>query len=492
MRHFKQLYITLALFCGFAGTTGTASAWSDTEEDGTQQHPYVISSLTDWSTFVTFLKNNSYGDGRYFSLGADIDGVTGIARFYGTLYGNGHKLTLGKADRFIAQTVGAHIHDLHLTGNLDGDYLFSYLMGTTLSGCYFECGSSNPNGQPLRLVTQPNVGAAATVENCIFALNGSAPGFVRSGTAITDPTPAYTLTLTGATTQRTDGTPILGGTATVYDDGFRLDGTDYYTSGATVTLIDNAPTGYHATYTGTVTPDADNQFTMPGHDFALTVNVNAPNTYTVHFNANGGTSEMADQAFTYDVSQALTANAYIAPTGYTFAEWNTIVVPNNDNPGTPYTDGQSVSNLTAINGDVVTLYAQWTPITYTVRMYRNHDSNDETYTDQTFTYNVEQTLTANDFTPPSGDYTFAGWNTASDGTGTPYTNPQEVSNLAATQRAIVTLHAHWTQTVHLPAIAPPAPGMVEANAGNEVPSTIAMRTVRRKSLTPSFPPKATT
>ena len=45
------------------------------------------------------------------------------------------------------------------------------------------------------------------------------------------------------------------------------------------------------------------------------------NSYTVHFNANGGTGEMADEAMTYDEAKALTKNTF-TKTGYTFAGWS--------------------------------------------------------------------------------------------------------------------------------------------------------------------------
>ena len=40
-------------------------------------------------------------------------------------------------------------------------------------------------------------------------------------------------------------------------------------------------------------------------------------------------------------------------------------------------------------------------------------------------------------------YSFAGWNTAADGTGTAYADGAEVSNLTAEDRATVTLYAQW-------------------------------------------------
>ncbi|MBP5647319.1 MAG: InlB B-repeat-containing protein, partial [Bacteroidaceae bacterium] len=82
-------------------------------------------------------------------------------------------------------------------------------------------------------------------------------------------------------------------------------------------------------------------------------------TYSVRFNKNNdaATGTMSNQAFTYSTAQALAANAFTR-TGYTFAGWNTAA----NCSGTSYTDGQSVSNLTATNGGTVDLYAQWTQV----------------------------------------------------------------------------------------------------------------------------------
>ena len=88
------------------------------------------------------------------------------------------------------------------------------------------------------------------------------------------------------------------------------------------------------------------------------------NTYTVKFNGNGATSgEMTDQTFTYDEAKNLTKNAF-AKTGYTFTGWE------DDNDNT-YKDKQEVVNLTAVQGGVVTLTAQWTadPIAVDISQY---------------------------------------------------------------------------------------------------------------------------
>ena len=78
------------------------------------------------------------------------------------------------------------------------------------------------------------------------------------------------------------------------------------------------------------------------------------NTYTVHFDANGGTGTMSDQSFTYGVEQALNPNAFTKENS-DFVLWSTV----DNGSGDGYTDKQVVSNLTATNGATVTLYAQW-------------------------------------------------------------------------------------------------------------------------------------
>ena len=79
-----------------------------------------------------------------------------------------------------------------------------------------------------------------------------------------------------------------------------------------------------------------------------------PITYTVAFNANTGTGEMASHEMTYNISWILTSCTF-AKTGYEFDSWNTRA----DGNGTRYYDKTEVSNLTTVDEDTVTLYAQW-------------------------------------------------------------------------------------------------------------------------------------
>lgn len=76
---------------------------------------------------------------------------------------------------------------------------------------------------------------------------------------------------------------------------------------------------------------------------------NKEKTFTVTFNANGGTGTMSVQTFTGNESQALAANAFTKE-GYEFVNWNTMA----DGSGNSYSDKQTIT-LT----DNMTLYAQW-------------------------------------------------------------------------------------------------------------------------------------
>ena len=140
------------------------------------------------------------------------------------------------------------------------------------------------------------------------------------------------------------------------------------------------------------------------------------NTYTVEFDANTGTGTMNDQSFTYDQPQNLSTNTFTKD-GYTFSGWNTSA----DGTGISYTDGQEVNNLTTTPNGTVTLYAQWSANTYTVKFDAN--TGNGTMNDQSFTYDQPQNLSTNTFTKDG--YTFSGWNTQADGKGTKYRDGQD-------------------------------------------------------------------
>ncbi len=243
-----------------------------------------------------------------------------------------------------------------------------------------------------------------------------------------------------------DETYVMVNLTVTYNGNGQTGGTvptdsNYYLTGDTVTVLDGGLTRTGYTFTGW--NDGSNTY-LPGGTFlmgATNVTLTAQwtaNTYTVAFDGNGSTGgSMANQNFTYDVAQNLTANAYTR-TGYTFAGWNTAA----NGSGASYADSQNVSNLTAVNGATVTLYAQWTANTYTVA-FDGNGSTGGAMANQNFTYDVAQNLTANTYTRTG--YAFAGWNTAANGSGASYADSQNVSNLTAVNGATVTLFAQWIE-----------------------------------------------
>ena len=243
-----------------------------------------------------------------------------------------------------------------------------------------------------------------------------------------------------------------------------------------------------------------------------------PITYEVKFNGNGSTSgSMNNQKFTYDVSQNLSSNAFKREftvtynyngngTANTTAKANAIfngwaktvsgakVYDNKQNVSNLASTQDAVVNLYAkwIDGSVtlptptrtgyvfdgwyttttgttkvgnggasytpakdITVYAHWTPITYTIKFDGNGYSSGSTAS-MTMTYNVAANLTANGFVRDG--YKFTKWNTKADGTGTDYENKQNVLNLTIENRKVITLYAQWeeTQSLRLEAIEPNA------------------------------------
>lgn len=128
----------------------------------------------------------------------------------------------------------------------------------------------------------------------------------------------------------------------------------------------------------------------------------------------------------------------VTRTGYIFNGW----ALNADG-----TDPITAESVVAIASDH-TAYAQWTPITYTVKYNSNVNPDDTSITqptgstaDSIHTYDVSQKLTENGYSRTG--YTFTGWNTRPDGTGEDYSNGQTVLNLTSEPNGTVTLYAQW-------------------------------------------------
>ena len=85
-----------------------------------------------------------------------------------------------------------------------------------------------------------------------------------------------------------------------------------------------------------------------------------PNTYTIHYDANGGTSVVNDTSMVYDKAGNLKTNTFRKDGYYIDPKkaWNT----KPDGTGTSYANGEEVINMTTEHNATITLYANWQPI----------------------------------------------------------------------------------------------------------------------------------
>ena len=169
-----------------------------------------------------------------------------------------------------------------------------------------------------------------------------------------------------------------------------------------------------------------------------------PWKHTVTYNANAGNDASVKGV---PASQSKTANVDITlssdvPTrnGYTFLGWNTQA----DGNGTAYAAGATYTHDQ--DGGTVTLYAKWTPWKHVLHYNKNVPTSSTSQTvsnmpvDQTKTFG--QFMAISNLVPTRKGYTFAGWYTQSNGTGTKY---DPGSNYAADQNGgTVNLYAKWT------------------------------------------------
>jgi uncharacterized repeat protein (TIGR02543 family) len=151
-----------------------------------------------------------------------------------------------------------------------------------------------------------------------------------------------------------------------------------------------------------------------------------PNNHTVTFDANLGSGTMNSQVT--NAPAALTSDAFTR-TYYSFAGWNTAA----NGLGTAYADGATYS----FSADT-TLYAQWTPNDHTVTFNGNQATSGSMSIEVT---NVPTALRAETFV--NNHHTFAGWNTAANGSDTAFANGAMYSFSAN-----VTLYAQWTPVPH--------------------------------------------
>ena len=150
------------------------------------------------------------------------------------------------------------------------------------------------------------------------------------------------------------------------------------------------------------------------------------------FEASGGT--VTTDRKVLDIGTVYGKLPEATRTGYTFTGW--------------YTEtnaGQQVNENTILTQNT-TVYAHWTANTYSV-IYNNnvteHTQASGSMAASKMTYDSKQSLEKSKFENSDAGSHFVGWNTRPDGTGTAYTDGQEVLNLTSDANSSVTLYAQW-------------------------------------------------
>jgi uncharacterized repeat protein (TIGR02543 family) len=182
------------------------------------------------------------------------------------------------------------------------------------------------------------------------------------------------------------------------------------------------------------------------------------NSVTFHENRSGVDSVTASESGTGIVD--LTNFASLTPSfsnpGFAFTEWTTS--PNG--AGTSYGDG---SQYNLAQGSVA-LYAQWTPLpTETASFSLSGGSG--SVAPVAGSQGSQVTLPSGSGLSNPG-YTFTGWNTAADGSGTEY-----ASGATITLTSDLTLYAQWAPDVYTVTYAPGSGSVVPASAQYTVGTT---------------------
>jgi len=161
-------------------------------------------------------------------------------------------------------------------------------------------------------------------------------------------------------------------------------------------------------------------------------------TYAVAYTGNGNSGGVApsdSSAYAAGATVTVLGNTgSLVNSGYTFAGWNTAA----NGSGTVYSAGATFSMASAS----VTLYAQWTALTtYTVSYAGNGNTGGTAPSDSgRYATGAMVTVLGNTGSLVNTGYSFAGWNTVANGSGTVYSAGATLSMGSSN----LTLYAQWT------------------------------------------------
>lgn len=234
----------------------------------------------------------------------------------------------------------------------------------------------------------------------------------------------------GSTWQGSPGcrfTLSIDGIGDIYDQRWTFNGNsfDFSASRGVGTSYDNRTYTVHAWW--------DSSGFSHGTDYAtttVTVPAVARPTYTVSYNANGGSGAPSSQTKQHDITLTLSS---VKPTrsGYNFAGWGTSAT---DTGVKYFAGGQYTGNSN------ITLYAIWSNA---ANMTLAYNANGGSGAPSSQTHLINTTSKISGVEPTRDKYVFLGWSTSSTATKVTYIADGQYTNNSFTNGATVTLYAVW-------------------------------------------------
>lgn len=219
----------------------------------------------------------------------------------------------------------------------------------------------------------------------------------------------------------------IDGIGNIYDQRLRFNGNsfDFSASRGVGTSYNNRTYTVHAWW--------DSSGFSHGTDYAtttVTVPAVARPTYTVSYNANGGSGAPSNQTKQHDISLTLSSVKPIRD-GYEFAGWGTSAT----DTGVKYSaGGQYTGNAN------ITLYAIWTNV---AKMTLAYNANGGSGAPSSQTHLINTVSKISGVKPTRDKYVFLGWSTSNTATKATYITDGQYTNNSFTDGATVTLYAVW-------------------------------------------------
>lgn len=286
--------------------------------------------------------------------------------------------------------------------------------------------TSQPNWVEVRYaqVNSIQIVLGATKSAGAFFSVKFAPEIWSNAVTTTPAATPYTITYDGNTNTSgaVPGATTGTGGQTVASNTGSLDKTNFYLAG-----WNTAADGSGATYLpgSTIIPVANTTL------YAVWAAGSQP-TYTLTYDGNTSDGGAVPSSTTGFGSYATSGNiGTLTKSGYTFGGWNTAA----NGSGTSY----QAADLINLTGNI-TLYAVWTsssPSSFSLTYDPNNSSTGNVPSNSVGSGSINTAPNSGGLT--RSGYTFAGWNTAADGSGTTY-QPGDALNLTSN----ITLYAMWT------------------------------------------------